>query len=190
MLAIRFATNLRFMTCAAEALELAPMDAPRLLIVDDDPGIRELTTAFLAGHGYGVDAVANGAAMREAMARDQYALIVLDVMMPGEDGLSILRSLDRATSPAVIIMSVIGEEIDRIVGLEMGADDYIAKPASSCWRGSDRCCVGRASGRHQRSPASPADIGASPDGGLIRRAGSCSTPKMSRSTCPLSSSAS
>jgi two-component system OmpR family response regulator len=118
------------MTCAAEALEPAPMDAPRLLIVDDDPGIRELTAAFLAGHGYAVDAVADGAAMREAMARDRYALVVLDVMMPGEDGLSILRSLDRASSPAVIIMSVIGEEVDRIVGLEMGADDYIAKPAS------------------------------------------------------------
>ena len=106
------------------------MDAPRLLIVDDDPGIRELTTAFLVGHGYVVDTVADGPAMREAMAQTRYALVVLDVMMPGEDGLSILRSLDRATSPAIIIMSVIGEEIDRIVGLEMGADDYIAKPAS------------------------------------------------------------
>lgn len=106
------------------------MDPIRLLIVDDDAGIRELTAAFLSGHGYIVDAVENGAAMREAMARESYALIVLDVMMPGEDGLSILRSLDRATAPAVIIMSVIGEEVDRIVGLEMGADDYVAKPAS------------------------------------------------------------
>lgn len=104
--------------------------ATRLLIVDDDPGIRELTQAFLAAHGYIVDTAADGAEMRAMMARERYALIVLDVMMPGEDGLTILRSLDRATSPAVIIMSVIGEEVDRIVGLEMGADDYIAKPAN------------------------------------------------------------
>jgi two-component system OmpR family response regulator len=102
----------------------------RLLIVDDDPGIRELTAAFLTSHGYVVDVAADGAELRAALAREQYALIVLDVMMPGEDGLSILRSLDRTSGPAVIIMSVIGEEVDRIVGLEMGADDYVAKPAN------------------------------------------------------------
>ena len=104
--------------------------ATRLLIVDDDPGIRDLTAAFLSGHGYQVDTAEDGTAMRAAMAANTYALIVLDVMMPGEDGLTILRSLDRSTAPAIIIMSVIGEEVDRIVGLEMGADDYIAKPAN------------------------------------------------------------
>ena len=104
--------------------------ATRLLIVDDDPGIRELTATFLTSHGYIVDVAEDGTAMRAAMARGDYALIVLDVMMPGEDGLSILRTLDRRAGPAVIIMSVIGEEVDRIVGLEMGADDYIAKPAN------------------------------------------------------------
>jgi two-component system OmpR family response regulator len=102
----------------------------RLLIVDDDPDIRELTAAFLQGHGYLVDTASDGAAMRAAMASKDYALLVLDVMMPGEDGLSILRGLNRATAPPVIILSVIGEEVDRIVGLEMGADDYIAKPAN------------------------------------------------------------
>ncbi|WP_151954523.1 response regulator [Sphingomonas sp. EC-HK361] len=108
-----------------------PMDLEtRLLIVDDDPGIRELTAAFLNQHGYRVDTAADGPAMRAALQRERYALVVLDVMMPGEDGLTILRSLDRAASPAVIIMSVIGQEVDRIVGLEMGADDYIAKPAN------------------------------------------------------------
>ncbi|MBN8848421.1 MAG: DNA-binding response regulator [Sphingomonas sp. 67-36] len=109
----------------------AEMDTEtRLLIVDDDPGIRELTAGFLSSHGYMVDTAADGAEMRRLLAAESYALIVLDVMMPGEDGLSILRSLDRAKSPAVIILSVIGEEIDRIVGLEMGADDYVAKPAN------------------------------------------------------------
>lgn len=102
----------------------------RLLIVDDDPGIRELTAGFLSQHGYAVDTAAGGAEMREAMAVHEYALVVLDLMMPGEDGLSILRSMDRETGPAVILHSVIGEDVDRIVGLEMGADDYIAKPAN------------------------------------------------------------
>ncbi|WP_375285604.1 response regulator [Sphingomonas sp.] len=111
---------------AAETLDLST----RLLIVDDDPGIRELTAAFLSAHGYLVDVADGGEAMRRALERERYDLIVLDVMMPGEDGLSILRSLDRATAPAVIILSVIGEEVDRIVGLEMGADDYVAKPAN------------------------------------------------------------
>ena len=108
-----------------------PMAADtRLLIVDDDPGIRELTAEFLTTHGYIVDTAADGAAMRAALDRQSYALVVLDVMMPGEDGLTILRSLDRSSAPPVIILSVIGEEVDRIVGLEMGADDYLAKPAN------------------------------------------------------------
>ena len=102
----------------------------RILIVDDDPGIRELTAAFLSAHGYVVDTASDGVSMRAALGRATYALIVLDVMMPGEDGLTIIRSLDRETSPAIIIVSVIGEEVDRIVGLEMGADDYVAKPAN------------------------------------------------------------
>lgn len=102
----------------------------RLLIVDDDSGIRELTAEFLTGHGYAVDTAGNAVEMRAALAHQHYALVVLDVMMPGEDGLTILRSMDRSRGPAVIILSVIGEDIDRIVGLEMGADDYVAKPAN------------------------------------------------------------
>jgi two-component system OmpR family response regulator len=102
----------------------------RLLLVDDDPGIRELAAAFLTGHGYLVDTAGNGEEMRAAMAARDYALIVLDVMMPGEDGLSILRSLDPAAAPPVIIVSVMGTDIDKVVGLEMGADDYLAKPAN------------------------------------------------------------
>lgn len=102
----------------------------RLLIVDDDPGIRELTAAFLSQHGYVVDVASGAVEMRTLAARNDYDLIVLDVMMPGEDGLSILRSMDRESGPAVILHSVIGEDIDRIVGLEMGADDYVVKPFS------------------------------------------------------------
>lgn len=101
-----------------------------ILVVDDDPGIRELTADFLIRHGYRAETAADAAGLRAKLAERNYALIVLDVMMPGEDGLSILRSLDRATAPAVIILSAIGADVDRIVGLEMGADDYIAKPAN------------------------------------------------------------
>jgi two-component system OmpR family response regulator len=130
--AIRVVTSRVAMPDASLALapDLAVDLATRILIVDDDPGIRELTAAFLVGHGYAVDVAADGTEMRARLEQESYALIVLDVMMPGEDGLSILRSLDRSSSPAVIIMSVISEEVDRIVGLEMGADDYVAKPAN------------------------------------------------------------
>jgi two-component system OmpR family response regulator len=98
--------------------------------VDDDAGIRDLTADFLTAHGYQTDRAEDAAAMRSTMAEHRYDLIVLDVMMPGEDGLSVLRSLDRATAPAIIVLSVIGQDVDRIVGLEMGADDYLAKPAN------------------------------------------------------------
>jgi len=102
----------------------------RLLIVDDDPGIRELTAAFLAGHGYIVDTAGSGDEMRSAMMAADYSLIVLDLMMPGEDGLSIIRSLDPTSAPPIIIVSVMGTDVDKVVGLEMGADDYLAKPAN------------------------------------------------------------
>lgn len=108
-----------------------PMDLETaILVVDDDPGIRELTAEFLTRHGYRVDTAPDAAGLREKLAEGSYALIVLDVMMPGEDGLSVLRSLDPATAPAVIILSAVGADVDRIVGLEMGADDYLAKPAN------------------------------------------------------------
>ena len=108
---------------------MADMDLnTHILVVDDDPGIRTLTGQFLEGHGFRVTLAGDGPSMRAAMTHDHYNLIVLDVMMPGEDGLSILRTLDPATRPPVIMMSVIGTDIDRIIGLEMGADDYLAKP--------------------------------------------------------------
>ena len=141
-------------------LQIASLDsldlATRLLIVDDDPGIRELTADFLGQHGYVVDTARDAADMRTALAREQYALIVLDVMMPGEDGLSVLRTLDRDTGPAVIMLSVIGTEVDRIVGLEMGADDYVAKPANP------RELLARIRSVLRRRRMSPADDGDTP----------------------------
>ena len=102
----------------------------RILIVDDDAGIRSLVSSFLEKHGFQVDAASHPAEMRERLAEASYALIVLDVMMPGEDGLSALRELQRIGGPPVIMLSAVGTDVDRIVGLEIGAEDYLAKPCN------------------------------------------------------------
>ena len=102
----------------------------RILVVDDDPGIRDLMSAFLERHGFKVDTATDPAAMRARLADDRYDLIVLDVMMPGEDGLSALRRLAAEGGPPVIMLSAVGTDIDRIVGLEMGAEDYLPKPCN------------------------------------------------------------
>jgi two-component system OmpR family response regulator len=103
----------------------------RLLIVDDDPGIRDVVSEFLSRHGYQVDTAADGREMEQALGRAPYDLIVLDVMMPGEDGLAICRRISaQPGGPAIIMMSAMGEETDRIVGLELGADDYVPKPCN------------------------------------------------------------
>ena len=110
---------------------LNPMDlATRILIVDDDAGIRKLISGFLDKHGFRSDTAASPAEMRERLDRDRYDLIVLDVMMPQEDGLTALRGLQRGDSPPVIMLSAVGTDVDRIVGLELGADDYLAKPCN------------------------------------------------------------
>jgi len=103
----------------------------RLLIVDDDPGIRDVVSEFLSRHGYEVDTAADGKEMEQLLGRAAYDLIVLDVMMPGEDGLAICRRISaQPGGPAIIMMSAMGEETDRIVGLELGADDYVPKPCN------------------------------------------------------------
>src|SRR4029079_17586418 len=104
--------------------------AERILVVDDDPGIRDVVSDFLERHGYAVETAADGKEMERAMARQPPDLVVLDVMLPGEDGLAICRRLARPDGPAIIMLSAMGEETDRIVGLELGADDYLPKPCN------------------------------------------------------------
>ncbi|WP_253717377.1 response regulator [Sphingomonas sp. AP4-R1] len=109
----------------------ADMDlATRILIVDDDAGIRRLMSSFLDKHGFQTETAANPIEMREMLAQNRYDLIVLDVMMPKEDGLSALTKLQRDEGPPVIMLSAVGTDVDRIVGLEMGAEDYLAKPCN------------------------------------------------------------
>lgn len=101
----------------------------RVLVVDDDPELRALLQRFLSEHGYAVRAVDGGKAMDAALQREPADVIVLDLMMPGEDGLAVVRRL-RAAGDAtpVIMLTARGDPIDRVLGLEMGADDYLAKP--------------------------------------------------------------
>ena len=105
------------------------MSKELIYVVDDDPGIRELLTEYLANQGYEV-AQADGAKALEALLAERVpSLVVLDLMMPGEDGLSIARRLKAgAGTPPIIMLSAKGEDIDRIIGLEVGADDYLPKP--------------------------------------------------------------
>jgi DNA-binding response OmpR family regulator len=103
-------------------------DMKRILIVDDDAGLRELMADYLSASGYPVEGVGDGAAMRILLNRGSIDLVILDLMLPGEDGLSLLRWLRERHGPPVIIVSARGDEVDRVVGLELGADDYLAKP--------------------------------------------------------------
>ena len=99
-----------------------------LLVVDDDDEIRELLCDYLKDAGYTVLAAADGEQMREQLARQKVELVVLDLMLPGEDGLSLCRQLQATPGLAVIMLSAKGSTLDRIIGLEVGADDYLAKP--------------------------------------------------------------
>ncbi len=99
-----------------------------LLVVDDDPELRELTQAYLEQQGFKVACVESGEAMDAYLAERSADLIILDLMLPGEHGLSIAQRLKKHSSIPIIIVSAQGEDVDRIVGLEVGADDYLAKP--------------------------------------------------------------
>ncbi len=103
---------------------------PRILVVDDDADLRGLIADFLGNNGLSVETAAGGAEMDERIAVGRFDLVVLDLMMPGEDGLSILRRLRRPGGPAVIMLSAMGDDTDRIIGLEVGADDYLPKPCN------------------------------------------------------------
>ena len=101
---------------------------PHLLIVDDDPEIRDLLARYLKKHGYRVDPAADGREMHRALDDGRFDLVVLDLMLPGDDGLTLCRDLRARSDLPVIMLTAMGEETDRIIGLERGADDYLAKP--------------------------------------------------------------
>lgn len=101
-----------------------------ILVVDDDPGIRGLLGEYFERHGFRVSVASDGQQMRRALEASRPNLVVLDVMMPGEDGLALCRDLRARSGTPIIMLTARADEVDRIVGLEMGADDYLAKPFS------------------------------------------------------------
>ena len=105
--------------------------ADHILVVDDDPEIRHLLRQYLEKNGYQVTAVAEGGGMWMTLERSRVDLIVLDLMLPGVDGLELCRDLRARSKVPVIMLTARGDEMDRVLGLEMGADDYLAKPFSA-----------------------------------------------------------
>ena len=100
----------------------------RILLVDDEPTLREPLAAYLARQGFAVDEAASAAEARGLLLNETPDLVLLDIMMPGEDGLSLCRHLIESKDLPVILLTAKGEAMDRIVGLEIGADDYVVKP--------------------------------------------------------------
>jgi two-component system, OmpR family, response regulator len=107
------------------------VSTPHILVVEDDQETRNLVARYLSGRGFRVSSAKNGAEMRRSLETGNFSLILLDLMLPGEDGLSLCRRLraDKSNIP-IIMLTALGEEADRIVGLESGADDYLPKPFS------------------------------------------------------------
>jgi len=134
----------------------------RILVVDDDQRLRDLLVRYLGGEGHEVKAVADAAGMDKQLARERYDLVVLDLMLPGEDGLAICRRLRaQEAGPAIIMLTAKGDDVDRIVGLEMGADDYLPKPFNP------RELLARINAvLRRRAPAGPP--GAPAEGGILQ----------------------
>ncbi|MDG3084984.1 response regulator [Vibrio hannami] len=100
----------------------------RILVVDDHAEIRELLKRFLTPHGFHVVTAEDGDSMERAMRQQSFDLIILDLMLPGKDGVTLCREVRMTSNIPIIMLTALGEEIDRIIGLEVGADDYLAKP--------------------------------------------------------------
>ena len=101
---------------------------PHILVVDDHKEIRDLLARFLVKNGLRVDVASGGAEMRQQMRTGSFDLVVLDIMMPGEDGLTLCRQLRQDSNIPIVLLTAIAEETDKVVGLELGADDYVTKP--------------------------------------------------------------
>jgi two-component system, OmpR family, response regulator len=112
-------------------MSLQAIPASRILIVEDDADIATMLAELLSDHGYFATIAGSGADMDKTLQQANFDLILLDIMLPGEDGLNICRRLRAKSSIPIIMVTSVGEEIDRIIGLEIGADDYITKPFNS-----------------------------------------------------------
>lgn len=102
--------------------------APHILVVDDHRDIRDPLAQYLKKNGYRAMTADGGSALRQAIKAQAFDLIILDIMMPGEDGLTLCRFLRETTNTPIVLLTAVSEETDKIIGLEMGADDYVTKP--------------------------------------------------------------
>ncbi len=103
-------------------------DVPSILLIDDDDALSAMVSEYLAGRGFRVERAADGPSGLALLSRQPFDAVVLDVMMPGPDGFEVLQSIRRDNPVPVVMLTARGEDMDRIVGLEMGADDYLSKP--------------------------------------------------------------
>jgi two-component system phosphate regulon response regulator OmpR len=122
-----------------------------LLVVDDDPSVREMLLEYLGGHGYAVRTASDGLTMRAEIERELPDLVLLDLRMPGEDGLSLARYLRERYDVSIVMVTASADVVDRVVGLEVGADDYVSKPFDP------RELLARVKSVLRRSQARPAD---------------------------------
>jgi two-component system, OmpR family, phosphate regulon response regulator OmpR len=109
---------------------MSALPPPNILVVDDEPDLRQRLSEFLTANGFSVTEAGDGIEMQTRLAERFPDAIVLDLMLPGQDGLSLARELRRSSDVPILMLSALGDEMDRVVGLEVGADDYLAKPFS------------------------------------------------------------
>jgi two-component system OmpR family response regulator len=124
-------THIKESTSPSPVYSTTMQAAPHILVVDDHREIRDLVSRALAKDGFRVSTAGDGKAMRKALADSRIDLVLLDLMLPGEDGLSLCRDLRKESNIPIIMLTAKGDEVDRVVGLEMGADDYLPKPFGS-----------------------------------------------------------
>jgi two-component system, OmpR family, response regulator len=149
-----------------------------LLVVDDDPELRLLVSRFLQKHGYRVSVAPDGQAMGEIIARTPIDLVILDVMLPGKNGLDLCREVRASQTVPIIMLTARGDEGDRIAGLEVGADDYLTKPFSSReLLARVRAVLRRARGRLESSEPVNADIVVFDDWSLDMRRRELTSPQ-------------
>ena len=126
---------------------------PKVLIVDDDPRLRDLLRRYLGDNGFSVSVADGAPAMNRIWMRERFDALILDLMLPGEDGLQILRRLRASKDMTpVLMLTARGEDVDRIVGLELGADDYIAKHVNCLHASTPYFAVDRAPTNPERLP--------------------------------------
>lgn len=151
-------TGIGMMTGSSERTSAGVSEAAHIVIVDDEPGIRITLEEYLMLQGYRVTCADGGEALRRIVEEEAIDLVVLDITMPGEDGLSLARFLRETQDVGIIMLTAAGDVVDRIVGLEMGADDYLAKPVDL------REFLARVKAVLRRSAAMAAGAGAGAEG--------------------------